>query len=1124
MNKLFTIAYFESRTLLRSWFFRIFAAITIIIIFLLDLLGFTNVGQIPWRGRLVAGCIPYINLFLLNLFQSVIAVFISIDFLGRDKKLDTTGAFYARSVSNFGYVTGKTLGVGLIFLFLNIIVLSIGAVFNIIATDVDFFPLTYLIYPLLISLPTIIFVVGLSFFLMVLIRNQAVTFILMLGLLGAGLFYLSGKWYNVFDFTGFSTPMAYSVFAGLPDFGSLVMIRLSYVLLGLSFIFFTVLMLPRLPQERAFRLRVILGIGLTFLPAVILVTTYLMNHKSDEDLRISILKLDETLPDKASCTISTNHISLVHKGRNLGLKSVMEVIPDNNDKISFVLNPGFKIEDVILNEINVKYERNLHLVTIENEEIIKEKQPLKVEISYRGTPENAASFIEIPEDIRTVRNRLDLLVAGKKVAFVQPSYVLLTREAAWYPVAACRNFRNQPQFTRFKLEARVSPSLTVFSQGEKDICADGSVIFRPGKPLNALSFVAGSYTTKSVKLDDSLTVSLAVYSENLQHLDYFNDISDTIPSLIKEMKADYERKMGYNYPFKQFCLLEVPVHFFTYPRNWTLATEDNMPEYVFVAERGVGGLQTDLQRQSEWIERQNERQGENLLPREIQARLFRNVIGNVLLESRGGFRFRETELRNLEGWSKHLIFPQYFSYTNGIREQGFPILQFITENHFFSRVQSSNGGFRGPNISTSDQIVLKMEGKSFDQLVDSLKYDPSLSDMLSKKGDQFFSILETNITSRDIDLLLDTIIMHNRFGILPSDTLINKLNTFSALDVASFFEKWKNNSQTPAFFFGNTEAFEVKEGNYTRYFVRCRLKNEGKGDGVLSVGIREHMRERLGRRGGGPGGGPGGGFPPGMPGGMGGPTIEKTYIIPSGESVEIGMMTDTEPRELIIDTYVSQNLPLSQRLVVDDISKKNVEPFEGMRIYDGIISLSDPGEIIVDNEDSDFTTISNKESSTVKNWWMSQISEEITDKYQNINRWRPSSQWQAVLGTEYFGKYIKSAVYKQKGTGDATSQWTAHLPESGNYEVYAYIPRMMRRPGFGGPRGRSEQNERTGSFLYSITHDDGETQVEINTQDNQGGWIFLGDFYMSEGNSKVTLSDKTSNDIVIADAIKWVKN
>ena len=177
-----TVARYEIKTLLRSWFFRIFSLLTIAILIFFNLMIITDVGpNPPWMFRAIPASIPYFNLLIFNLVQAVIIVFLASDFLKRDKKLDTTDVIYIRSMSNADYVLGKTIGILTVFFLLNIAVLVLALTYNFIQTDTPVVWEAYLLYPLIISLPSLIFITGLSFFSMVILRNQAITFIILLG-------------------------------------------------------------------------------------------------------------------------------------------------------------------------------------------------------------------------------------------------------------------------------------------------------------------------------------------------------------------------------------------------------------------------------------------------------------------------------------------------------------------------------------------------------------------------------------------------------------------------------------------------------------------------------------------------------------------------------------------------------------------------------------------------------------------------------------------------------------------------------------------------------------------------------------------------------------------------------
>ena len=246
-----SVAKYESKILVRSWFFRIFTLLAVVF------LGFFNFAMMLmednfglWFVKAVSSNIPYLNLLLLNTGQAVVAVFLSSEFLKRDKKLDTSEVFYVRPLSNAEYVVGKIWGNLRVFLLLNLLVLTIVLAFNFMASGIAVDLPAYGVYFLLISIPTLIFIIGLSIFLMLLLRNQALTFILLLGYIGLTLFYIQDKFYYLFDYMVYNLPLFKSTIVGFSSLELILNHRAIYLCAGLGLIFFTIFLFKRLPNAR----------------------------------------------------------------------------------------------------------------------------------------------------------------------------------------------------------------------------------------------------------------------------------------------------------------------------------------------------------------------------------------------------------------------------------------------------------------------------------------------------------------------------------------------------------------------------------------------------------------------------------------------------------------------------------------------------------------------------------------------------------------------------------------------------------------------------------------------------------------------------------------------------------
>ena len=132
-----SVAKYESKILVRSWFFRIFTLLAVVFFRIFQLCHDVDGGQF----RPVVCKIGFIQYTLSEPFVVEYGTgggrsFPFFRISERDKKLDTSEVFYVRPLSNAEYVVGKIWGNLRVFLFLNLLVLAIVLAFNFMASGV----------------------------------------------------------------------------------------------------------------------------------------------------------------------------------------------------------------------------------------------------------------------------------------------------------------------------------------------------------------------------------------------------------------------------------------------------------------------------------------------------------------------------------------------------------------------------------------------------------------------------------------------------------------------------------------------------------------------------------------------------------------------------------------------------------------------------------------------------------------------------------------------------------------------------------------------------------------------------------------------------------------------------
>jgi len=313
----------------------------------------------------------------------------------------------------------------------------------------------------------------------------------------------------------------------------------------------------------------------------------------------------------------------------------------------------------------------------------------------------------------------------------------------------------------------------------------------------------------------------------------------------------------------------------------------------------------------------------------------------------------------------------------------------------------------------------------------------------------------------------------------------------------------------PGFLLSDVASYKILDGNRTRFQVKFSATNPEDTGGLLHVSFRT---------GGGQGGGDRGGHG-GMFGGSSDADIERIIPLASKQTKEIGIVLDAQPRMMTINTMISKNLPSisTERFEEMELNDK-AAPFDGEQILPYSVQKPEFHEIIVDNEDPGFTAANPTSQSKLKR--LLKISSSDDDEtYSGMQFWRPPTRWVATTGSDFYGQMVRSAHYTRAGKGERKAVWTAILPESGQYEVYAYVYRMRRM----GRRGRDGGNEPDEQYHFNIHHDDGTDETLLSMKNAENGWNFLGGFYFSADSARVELTNESPGRVVVADAVKWVK-
>ena len=1106
-----TVARFERKTLLRSWFFRIFAGLFIFGIGIFNITVFVEGSDVPWLFRALPASLPYANLIILNLGQAIVAVFLASEFLKHDKKNDTTEVIYARSMTNLEYITGKTLGVLSVFILLNFIILFIGMGFSFLSNDSAKGIGEFFLYPLLISIPTLTFILGLSFFLMTLLRNQALTFIILLGYIGTTVFVLNTKFYHLFDYIGYHVPMLTSSITGFANLSEVLAHRGLYFLAGIGFILFTVYKIQRLPQSSRFNYLSLLGALLFFSSAIWLGYSYVAAKKGVVQQKNTMVELNNQYAFYPRVVTDSCTVQLEHHNKILKVKSSLKVVNKNKqslDTLIFSLNPDLKLQSLKINGAETEYNRQCHLVLLCNTIRLQPGDTATVDFDYEGTINENTHMLDTHPDEYQDYLPLNLYKARKRFAFVQDDFVCLTSESLWYPIsgvtyATRRPAYYQPDFARFKLTVKTRSDLTAVSQGQPIAGSNGTYTFLNEQPLPKISLLIGNYEKRSVQAD-SIEYSLYTIKGNAYYLKEFTNLSDTLPALIRELKNEYESLVELNYGYKRFAMAEVPLNFSLDKHLYTATSEAVQPEMVFYPEKGVLMEESDFRKRKKRFENQMKTDNEQITPEELQSRMFKQFVRRNLMGSPSdGYEFRN--ITDHYTWS---LIPHYYTYLTQVTSEEWPVINLALEVFLRERNLTNQGGGFIPywTINKGEKINLELKQASLKELLSQGKnqiedptdqYDPvTLKNLLTAKGDFLFSLFRARLGEQNFSHLINQIIAENQHRSFP---LNQKMTDYYKYDPEKEIKNWYASKNMPGYLVDGLQTYKVVDKEYTKYQVRVKISNPSTVDGIVLVTI--NMDTQSGQR-----------WYGNEPSRQ--PDYSKRVFIPAGSAVELGAQFQNEPKEMNITTGVSANLPntLTYELNRFDDTKNN--GLEGIQVIPVFSNLVNPNEFIVDNEDEGFSFDQPSNESVLRAFIKK--SHPPRYPYGALNSWNPPGTWQPTLRTGFYGTYIKSAHYTAAGDGSLVARWRPDLPSGSYYDVYAHLNKVDML-------WFRNRNSNKIDYHYKVYHDDGIEEIILSDEEIESGWNYLGTYFISPENARVELSNQSTGTIVIADAVKWEK-
>lgn len=1038
---------------------------------------------------LLDGTDAYLALFFFSFAQVILIVFVAVDFRKLEEKWRLDQVMFSKPMTTANWVLGKYFGVvssilylNLFLIFLAIIVRSIkyfflGASFNV---------LPFIIYFLVVTLPSILFMVALVFFLVSLVRIPAVAMLLSLGYVAGILFYFQDKFYSLFDYGYFLGRIFYSDLIGFGDLEPILWQRLFFLTITVILLAITILFYPRLKQSKSSLYTTLASSILFAFLAFSIANRIIDRNHAIEQKRLTDYDYQSQWILQPACKVSHYDFDIIHGDKTTPLQVNLEMVvfnpnPQVLQRMVFALNGNLKVSKVNWfsgEEIEFSQKHQLLELDLQNRPLLS-NQSDSIQVLYAGNVDGDQFMLDRIQNNNTILEKSDGPWRQPNLsAWVDHKFAVLPSESGWYPTSGAAagypfDAPKDKTFATAKISVKTAPYLRSISQGSiaSDTTDQGfrHTTFLVDNPTPGFSLHIGKYQVLSHQFEQT-KLEFYYYKTHLLDFELFEDVADTCLNAVERMLEIYEEAAGLPYPYPRLAVVEAPLHLQIYINRFGLNNILQQPGIIMLNEVNLASRRIDYHIESRT--KRARRRGQDDSPTRIKRDVFIELVLDAFIpqsswRTEGGIR---SPMKN------------YLHFGIDIKD---PILATALDLQLYEEIDRRiNDAFypdrHHTSLSANDRMrnfdsewaIRRKYDIEIDSLINALlqkplsQFSPEIDGILFRAAMDFkappvLQMLQAKLGEDVYKKGLQRLMEQYRFQPVTLKNFTNILQGVSDQDIRGFFDQWFEQTSLPGYRITQADAEKVDSGQMKiSYQVTTRVQNGERGDGFVRLVCHTENDK-----------------------------IRRNIQLGSFQEKELKLIVPDEPERISVIPYFSRNRGSIQKQI-SIATRTSRKPLVDTTYV--VASLEDARSIIVDDRDDGFFTPASEEKkyfrppSKGRSWW----------------------SWTSSLA---YGKYYFGLHAKRGGSGLYPARWEMAPPKSGDYELSFFVK-------MGSSWWRRNISRK---FQIAITGADGTFPVDFQPEDTAEGWFPLGRYRLEEGEPAVVeLSDEGSG-YIIADAVRW---
>lgn len=320
-------------------------------------------------------------------------------------------------------------------------------------------------------------------------------------------------------------------------------------------------------------------------------------------------------------------------------------------------------------------------------------------------------------------------------------------------------------------------------------------------------------------------------------------------------------------------------------------------------------------------------------------------------------------------------------------------------------------------MTAEERASLLLQTHSLQEMIADTTKNGIIGDIIKLKAEQLFAYGEMELGRDSFAGFFSQIVESYPFQNLSFEQLIAQLKDSTGVQLTDRIADWYQEKGTVRYLLAKTEHYRVQQGIEFKYEVSQIITNDSDKEGMIIIMLQFDNDDY----------------------------DSHPVIIQSHQTIQAVFLSDEGPRNLIVRTLISNNLPGRVQNSLSDWSEHTVRRSfreAGINKIERPLSFVPEGEILVDNEDENlFSTTTYQVYGLLFQWLLK--PQDAKYKYRNFSAWQPPIQWTPTVNNNYYGQFVRSAMVIRSGGngGDKNQTATRKIPVTtpGQYAVYYNI-------------------------------------------------------------------------------------